>query len=76
MQAYQYINKMIPPLKPTDKVELGLTWMEELRTNILPVLEDGQFKGLITDEMLYDLNNPAIPVGAVALYTAGCYVFS
>jgi|SRR5690606_27386858 len=76
MQAYQYINKMIPPLKPTDKVELGLTWMEELRTNILPVLEDGQFKGLITDEMLYDLNNPAIPVGEVALDTAGCYVFS
>ncbi|HLU90240.1 MAG TPA: CBS domain-containing protein [Cyclobacteriaceae bacterium] len=67
---------MIPPLKPTDKVELGLTWMEELRTNILPVLEDGQFKGLITDEMLYDLNNPAIPVGEVALDTAGCYVFS
>src|SRR5690606_22202294 len=75
MQAYQYINKMIPPLKLTDKVEMGLTWMEELRTNILPLVDDGQFKGLITDEMLYDLNNPELSIGEVLLDNAGCYVF-
>src|SRR5690606_1565010 len=75
MQAYQYINKMIPPLKLTDKVKMGLSWMEEIRTSILPVVDDGQFKGLITDEMLYDLNNPELTIGEVVLDSAGCYVF-
>lgn len=75
MQAYQFINNMIPPLKPTDKVKMGLTWMEEIRTNILPVVEDGLFKGLITDEMIYNLNEPELLVGDVEMDNVGCYVF-
>jgi len=75
MQAYQFINNMIPPLKPTDKVKMGLTWMEEIRTNVLPVVEGGLFKGLITDEMIYNLNEPEMLVGDVEMDTVGCYVY-
>src|SRR5690606_36120539 len=75
MQAYQFINNMIPPLKPTDKVKMGLTWMEEIRTNVLPVVEEGVFKGFITDEMIYNLNEPDLLVGDVDMDNVGCYVF-
>lgn len=75
MQAYQFINNMIPPLKITDKVKMGLSWMEEIRTNILPVVEGGIFKGLITDEMMYNLNDPELLIGEVDLDTVGCFVF-
>lgn len=75
MQAYQFINNMIPPLKPTDKVKMGLTWMEEIRTNVLPVVEGGLFKGLITDEMIYNLNEPELLVGEVDMDNVGCNVF-
>ena len=75
MQAFQFINNMIPPLKPTDRVKMGLTWMEEIRTNVLPVVEDGLFKGLITDEMIYNLNEPELLVGDVDMDNVGCYVF-
>ena len=75
MQAYQFINNMIPPLKITDKVKMGLSWMEEIRTNILPVVEGGVFKGLITDEMMYNLNDPELLIGEVDLDTVGCFVF-
>lgn len=75
MQAYQFINNMIPPLKPTDKVRMGLTWMEEIRTNVLPVVEGGLFKGFITDEMIYNLNEPELLVGDVDMDNVGCYVF-
>lgn len=75
MQAYQFINNMIPPLKPTDKVKMGLTWMEEIRTNILPVVEGGLFKGFITDEMIYNLNEPELLVGEVDMDNIGCNVF-
>lgn len=75
MQAHQFINNMIPPLKDTDKVKMGLSWMEEIRTNILPVVEGGIFKGLITDEMMYNLNDPDLLIGEVGLDTVGCFVF-
>lgn len=75
MQAYQFINNMIPPLKLTDKVKMGLTWMEEIRTNVLPVVEGGLFKGFITDEMIYNLNDPDLVIGDLDTDTAGCFVF-
>ena len=75
MQAYQFINTMIPPLKLADKVKKGLSWMEEIRTNVLPVVEGGQFKGLVTDEMIYNINDPELTIGEMVLDTAGCYVF-
>src|SRR5690606_9040150 len=75
MQAYQLINNMIPPLKPSDRVKMGLTWMEEIRTNVLPVVEGGRFKGMITDEMIYNLNQPDMSIGDVEMYTIGCYVY-
>lgn len=75
MQAFQFINNMIPPLKPTDKVKMGLTWMEEIRTNVLPVVEGGLFKGFVTDEMIYNLNEPELLVGDVDMDNVGCYVF-
>lgn len=75
MQAYQFINSMIPPLKLTDKVKLGLSWMEEIRTNVLPVVDGGHFKGLVTDEMIYNINDPELTIGEMVLDTAGCYVF-
>ncbi|HLT07823.1 MAG TPA: CBS domain-containing protein [Cyclobacteriaceae bacterium] len=75
MQAYQLINNMIPPLKPSDRVKMGLTWMEEIRTNVLPVVEGGRFKGMITDEMIYNLNQPDMSIGDVEMDTIGCYVY-
>ncbi|MEX2591835.1 MAG: CBS domain-containing protein [Anditalea sp.] len=75
MQAYQFINNMIPPLKFTDKVKMGLSWMEEIRTNVLPVVEGGQFKGLLTDEMIYNINNPELAIKEIGMDTGGCYVY-
>jgi len=75
MQAYQFINNMIPPLKFTDKVKMGLSWMEEIRTNVLPVVEGGEFKGLLTDEMIYNINNPELAIKDVVMDTGGCYVY-
>ncbi len=75
MQAYEFINNLIPPLKFTDKVKMALSWMEEIRTNVLPVVEEGQFRGLITDEMIYNINNPELTIREVELKAVNCYVF-
>jgi len=75
MQAYEYINNLIPPLKFTDKVSMALTWMESIRTNSLPVVDAGHFKGLVTDEMIYNLNNGDLNIGDLELDSEACFVF-
>ncbi|KEO73415.1 CBS domain-containing protein [Anditalea andensis] len=75
MQAYEYINNLIPPLKYTDKVSMALTWMESIRTNTLPVVDAGFFKGLVTDEMIYNLNDGELTIKDMDLEAEACYVF-
>jgi len=75
MQAYGFINNLIPPLKLTDKAKMALSWMEEIRTNVLPVVDQGQFKGLITDELIYTVNDPEIQISGISPEAVGCFVF-
>ncbi|WP_375584835.1 CBS domain-containing protein [Cyclobacterium xiamenense] len=74
MRALDFINHLIPPLKFTDKVKMALSWMEEIRTNILPVVEKGVFKGFITDEIIYDINNPELTIAEVELLASSSVV--
>lgn len=74
MQAYEFINNMIPPLKLTDKVKMALSWMEEIRTDVLPVVQEGTFKGLVTGEMIYNLNQDDILISDLDLESEACFV--
>ncbi|GGZ22909.1 hypothetical protein GCM10007049_14690 [Echinicola pacifica] len=74
MQAYEFINNMIPPLKLTDKVKMALSWMEEIRTDVLPVVQEGAFKGLVTGEMIYNLNQDDILISDLDLESEACFV--
>lgn len=75
MQAFEYINNLIPPLKLTDKTGKALLWMEEIRTNCLPVIQDKHFKGLVTDEQIYTLNQPQETLDVIELENQGCFVY-
>ena len=76
MQAYEFINNLIPPLKLSDKSGMALSWMEEIRTDILPVTDQGKFLGLIREEMIFDLNNADTPISEIPLDNLNCWVFS
>ena len=53
--ARDFINTVIPPLKPTDPVQKALNWMNELRIHQLAVVSDeGNYLGLINEDALYD----------------------
>ncbi|MEX2512111.1 MAG: CBS domain-containing protein [Cyclobacteriaceae bacterium] len=74
MQAYEFINNLIPPLKFSDRVKMALSWMEEIRTNVLPVVEKGTFKGFITDDMIYEINNPDLTIAEIELMAVSSVV--
>ncbi len=56
MIAEELINQMIPPLKPTDQVMKARQWMEELRIDQLPVIEKESYMGLVSEEIILDLD--------------------
>lgn len=75
MIAQELINQMIPPLKLTDDASKAITWMEELRTNQLPVVERGEFKGFISEEIIYSRNNKDEIIANFELIARECKVF-
>ncbi|MDF2158905.1 CBS domain-containing protein [Algoriphagus sp. CAU 1675] len=75
MQAYEFINNLIPPLKLKDKTKMALAWMEEIRTDILPVVDEGKFLGLIRDEMIFDLNRPEEEIAKITPECPKCWVY-
>jgi predicted transcriptional regulator len=54
---------------------MALTWMEEMRTNILPVVDQEKFLGLIRDEQLFNQNDPSQLISEIAMVNQACWVF-
>ncbi len=54
MTALELINNEIPPLKHSDSAEKALNWMEEFKVAHLPVLKNGNFVGLVSENDLLD----------------------
>lgn len=76
MQAYEFINSLIPPLKLTDRAGMALAWMEEIRTDSLPVADQGRFLGFIGDEVIFELNDSEQVIGTIELEAGACWVYS
>lgn len=74
MIAEELINQMIPALKLTDKAEKAIIWMEELKTNQLPVIEGRTFKGLISEDLILESNDLDRKIGDFRLISENCYV--
>jgi len=76
MQAYEFINNLIPPLKLSDKTGKALSWMEEIRINNLPVVDKGVFMGLVNGDLIFDLNNTETLISELSLENSSCWVFA
>jgi acetoin utilization protein AcuB len=57
MIAEELINHMIPPLKVTDDAHKAIVWMEEFRCNYLPVVNEGELVGFISEEIILENND-------------------
>lgn len=75
MIARELINHMIPPLKMTDNAKKAITWMEELRLNQLVVVEGGEYKGLINEEVILEENAFNKQIADYKLIAKDCFVY-
>ena len=54
MLARELISKVVPPLRPTDEVARALAWMDEFKVSHLPVVDEHEFLGLISEDNILD----------------------
>jgi len=74
MIAKDLISEVIPSLKTSDLGQTALNWMEIFRISHLPIVNNQDFLGLISDADIYDMNKPEEPIGNHALTLFKPYV--
>ncbi|MDX9845372.1 MAG: CBS domain-containing protein [Tenuifilaceae bacterium] len=63
MVAKEIISDVIPILKTSDTGISALNWMDIFKVSHLPIVNDKEFLGLISENDIYDLNMPEEPLG-------------
>ncbi len=74
MTAVDVISDAIPPLKTSDTVQKVLDRMVDFRVNHLPIVNDVQFLGLISEDDLIEVTDFQTPVGALNLSLINPYL--
>ncbi len=63
MIARQLISGIIPLLKTSDTGEHAISWMQEFNVSHLPIVNNEQFLGLISEDDILDMNDLFEPIG-------------
>ncbi|MHC1702669.1 MAG: CBS domain-containing protein [Tenuifilaceae bacterium] len=63
MLAKEMISDIIPALKTSDSGITALNWMDIFKVSHLPIVNDKEFLGLVSETDIYDMNIPEEPLG-------------
>jgi acetoin utilization protein AcuB len=63
MLAKDLISDIVPPLRTSDTGLKALSYMDIFRVSHLPIVNNAEFLGLISDKDIYDLNMAEEPIG-------------
>ena len=63
MVAKEMISEVIPSLRTSDTGQNALNWMDIFKVTHLPIVNDKEFLGLVSEGDIYDLNMPDEPLG-------------
>ena len=74
MQVKELISDLVPPLKTSDTGLKALSMMEIFRISHLPIVNNTEFLGLISDNDIYDMNMADEPIGNHKLSLFSPYV--
>jgi CBS domain-containing protein len=75
MHAKELMSDVVPSLKTSDTGAQALSWMEIFRISHLPIVNNREFLGLISDQDIYDLNMIGEPIGNHKLSLIRPYVY-
>ena len=76
MLARALISEVVPVLRTSDTGKMALSLMEVFKVNHLPIVNNVEFLGLISDTDIYDLNTADTAIGDHSLSLFRPYVYS
>ncbi len=74
MLTGNYVNPNIPPIHPSDTVELALNWLNEFKISSLPVVDAGKYIGMVSEIALLDLPNNQALIDSLILQNSNLFV--
>lgn len=75
MLAAELIDPMLPALKPSDSVGQALDWMQEHRIGQLVLTDQGEYRGVVSEELLMDVADIDQSVSTVMRLFEQTYVY-
>ncbi|TKC05673.1 CBS domain-containing protein [Pedobacter polaris] len=75
MIAEELISNVIPPLKTSDTVQKALERMSEFKLYHLPIVNETQFLGLVSEDELIEIREQETPIGSLSLTILNPFVF-
>lgn len=75
MLAVELISNIIPPLKTSDTVQIALERMSEFKLYHLPIVNETQFLGLVSEDELIEVRDLEMPLGGLSLAIHNPFVF-
>jgi acetoin utilization protein AcuB len=74
MLAKDLISDVVPSLRTSDSGQKALYWMDIFRISHLPIVNNEDFLGLISDKDIYDFNMAEEPIGNHSLSLFSPYI--
>ena len=65
MKAIELIQNDIPPVRINETIQKALNWMDEFKLNHIPVVNETEYVGLLSDDMVYDYNHLKDPISNI-----------
>lgn len=75
MVASELISNVVVPLSPADSIQRGLARMNEFKVFQLPIVNESQYLGVITEEELLENRDPEISIADKPLRLLNPFVY-
>lgn len=76
MIASELIVDILPPIKPSESCGKAIKWINEFKVSHLPVVNKNEFIGIISEEMLYDINDEEVSIADSGCQLLNVFVYA
>lgn len=75
MYAHELISDAITPVRSSDPIQKVIDKMADFRVNHLPIIDNKQYMGLVSDHDILEIHDHALPTAALSLTLYSPFVF-
>lgn len=62
MIAIDLLSEVVPAINKNDKASEALNWMDVFKVSHLPIVDNDEYIGIISDADIFDMNMPETPI--------------